>query len=169
MSVTKARGSNRLVAAILLSWMAGIGAESHGAELARGGSEGAQGQAMQISSGQELRISQCKWAKIVINGKTFEEDVVIDRGVVRERKKKPSKKYQSRFGHTPVSVDEEIPWDCEELVIGIGFQSRLPVMREVMAEAARRKVKIMPLPTPKAVEYFRTHQKGRNAIFHLTC
>jgi len=119
--------------------------------------------------GQPLKLEKCKWDSIVINGNTFQKDVVIDKYIVRERKKGPSKKYQTRFGHTPLSPDEEIPWDCEELVVGTGFQSRLPVMNEVKEEAAKRKVRLILLPTPKAVDYFKTHQKGRNAIFHLTC
>ena len=118
---------------------------------------------------QPLKIGDCRWGKIVINGRTFEEDVVISKNAVRERNKKPSKKYAARSGHTPLSLDEEIPWDCQELVVGIGFQSSLPVMDEVKAEALKRKVKLVVLPTPEAVVYFKTHQRGRSAIFHLTC
>jgi hypothetical protein len=47
---------------------------------------------MPRNPGQPLKIGECKWGKIVINGRTFEEDVVIGRGAVRERNKKPSKK-----------------------------------------------------------------------------
>jgi hypothetical protein len=38
--------------------------------------------------------------------------VVIDRGEVRKRKKKPSQKFRDAFGHTPVSIEEQIPWQC---------------------------------------------------------
>ena len=34
---------------------------------------------------------------------------VIDRGRIRKRKKKPSKRFRQQFGHTPVSVEEEMP------------------------------------------------------------
>jgi hypothetical protein len=44
---------------------------------------------------------------------------VIDRGHVRKRSKKPSKKYRDQFGHTPLSMEEEIPWTCRTLVIGV--------------------------------------------------
>jgi hypothetical protein len=43
---------------------------------------------------------------------------VIDRGRIRKRKKKPSKRFRDRFGHTPLSIEEEIPWKCRRLVIG---------------------------------------------------
>ena len=35
---------------------------------------------------------------------------VIDRGRIRKRKKKPSKRFRQQFGHTPVSVEEEMPF-----------------------------------------------------------
>jgi len=66
--------------------------------------------------------------------------VVIDRGKTRKRKKKPSKKFREEFGRTPVSVEEEIPWQCKCLVVGTGRYGSLPVMNEVRLEARRRKV-----------------------------
>ena len=53
---------------------------------------------------------------IEIDGVTYERDVVIDRGRIRKRKKQPSKKFREEFGHTPLSVEEEIPWKCQRLV-----------------------------------------------------
>jgi hypothetical protein len=43
---------------------------------------------------------------------------VIDRGRIRKRKKKPSKRFRDKFGHTPLSIKEEVPWKCRQLVIG---------------------------------------------------
>ena len=62
---------------------------------------------------------------------THEHDVVIEDGEVRKRKKKPSKKYRDEFGHTPVSLDEKIPWRCKRLVIGTGGGG-LPVMDQII-------------------------------------
>ena len=50
------------------------------------------------------------FGSIEVEGRRYEHDIVIDRGVVRKRSKKPSKPYRDRFGHTPLSVAEEIPW-----------------------------------------------------------
>ena len=52
------------------------------------------------------------------NGRTYEHDIVIDRGAVRKRSKKPSKPYRDKFGHTPLSADEELPWGGPRLIIG---------------------------------------------------
>ncbi len=38
--------------------------------------------------------------------------MVIDRGEIRDRKKKPPKKFRNDFGHTPLSIAEDIPWEC---------------------------------------------------------
>jgi hypothetical protein len=55
--------------------------------------------------------------------------VIVDHGRIRKRRKKPSKKFRGNFGHTPLSVQEDIPWDCRHLVIGTGTGA-LPVMDE---------------------------------------
>ena len=69
-------------------------------------------------------------------------DVVINRGEISKRKKKASKQFRDEFGHTPLSVEENIPWKRRQLVIGIGAYGRLPVMQEVRREAERHKIKI---------------------------
>ena len=50
----------------------------------------------------------------------YEHDVVIDRGDVRKRIKKPSKPHRAIYGHTPLSADEDIPWSGSQLIIGTG-------------------------------------------------
>ncbi|HYL12486.1 MAG TPA: hypothetical protein VEV41_05600 [Terriglobales bacterium] len=53
-----------------------------------------------------------------IDDSTYEHEVVIDRGEIRNRKKKPPKKFRDDSGHTPLSIAEDIPWKCRQLVIG---------------------------------------------------
>ena len=115
-----------------------------------------------------MRFEECSFGSIRIDGVTYEYDVVIDRGEVRKRKKKPSKKFRETYGHTPLSLEEEIPWKCERLVIGTGTGA-LPVMAEVKREAKRRKIKLVVLPTAEAIEKLK-HECGQtNAILHVTC
>jgi hypothetical protein len=87
-----------------------------------------------------MRFEAFSFGSIRIDGVTHEHDVVIDHGHVRKRKKKLSKKFRDTFGHTPLSLEEEIPWGCRRLVIGTGAGA-LPVMEEVQHEADRRKVR----------------------------
>jgi hypothetical protein len=95
--------------------------------------------------------------------------VVIDRGKIRKRKKKPSKKFREKFGHTPVSVEEEVPWKCRRLVIGTGRYRSLPVMDEVKREARRRKIDLLILSTDEAMETLVQKSDDTNAILHVTC
>src|SRR6266481_5820503 len=96
------------------------------------------------------------FGRIEIDGVTYERDVVIDRGDVRKRKKKPSKRFREEFGHTPVSVEEKIPWQCRRLIIGTGTGA-LPVMDTVKREAQRRKIVLLVLPTKDAIEALKKH------------
>jgi len=115
-----------------------------------------------------MRFQKFSFGSIRIDGVTHENDVVIDRGDVRKRKKKPSKKFRDEFGHTPVSVEEEIPWKCHRLIIGTGTGA-LPVMKDVKSEAKRRKIVLVVLPTTEAIEELKRQTKETNAILHVTC
>jgi len=105
-----------------------------------------------------------------IDGQRYEHDVVIEGGVIRERKKGPSKAYGERYGHTPLSADEAIPWSAAVLIIGTGVSGQLTVMREVYEEAERRGVKVIAEPTEAACRRFHSVDPGTvAAILHVTC
>jgi len=115
-----------------------------------------------------MRFEKFSFGSIRIDGTTYEHDVVIDRGEVRKRKKKPSKKFREAFGHTPISPREAIPWNCRQLLIGTGAGA-LPVMNEVKKEAERRKIKLVILPTREALRELKQEPAATNAILHVTC
>jgi hypothetical protein len=116
-----------------------------------------------------VRFERFSFGSIRIEGVTYNHDVVIDRGQVRKRKKKASKNFREAFGHTPLSLEEDIPWKCRRLVVGTGTGA-LPVMKEVQAEAKRRKVELLILPTSEAIEILKRPETAKtNAILHLTC
>jgi len=116
-----------------------------------------------------MRIEGFSFGTIRIDGETFDRDVVIDRGAVRLRKKKPSKRFRDEFGHTPLSVEERIPWKCTRLVIGTGAQGALPVMPAVLEEAKRRGVEITTVRTKKAIQLLQSARDATNAVLHITC
>jgi hypothetical protein len=115
-----------------------------------------------------MRFEAFSFGSICIDGVTYDHDVLIDRGQVRKRKKKASKKFCDAFGHTPLSIEEEIPWKCRKMVIGTGTGA-LPVMQEVKTEAGRRKIELLVLPTAEAIEVLKREPERTNAILHLTC
>ena len=110
------------------------------------------------------------FGEVVIDGTRYGHDVIIERGAVRKRKKGPSRRFRDRYGHTPLSAAEYIPWSADRVVIGTGAEGRLPVMDEVRDQAKARGVELIELPTPEAVRLPQSTKRTQvNAIIHVTC
>lgn len=119
-----------------------------------------------------MKIQSFSFGSIRIDGINYEDDVVIDGGVVRKRDKKPSRKFRGEYGHTPLSLEEEIPWNCARLIVGTGVNGKLPVRPEVRREAERRGIEFLAVPTGHAIEELQPDKPGiraTNAILHITC
>jgi len=116
-----------------------------------------------------MRFQRFDFGKIRIDGVDYDYDLVIDHGDIHKRRKKASKRYRDDFGHTPLSLAEEIPWNCRRLVVGTGAEGSLPVMEEVRAEAREREVELVIVPTARAIELLNQSGKRTNAIIHVTC
>jgi len=127
-----------------------------------------QSAARRPSSKTRLEFQAFSFGSIRIDGTTYQHDVVIDRGQVLKRKKKPSKKFRARFGHTPISIDEDIPWKCRRLVIGTGTGA-LPIMEQVEREAQGRNIGLVIQPTAEAIKTLQENPDETNAILHVTC
>lgn len=115
-----------------------------------------------------MHFDRLSFGTLRIDGTTYKHDLVIDRGEIRERKKMLSKRFRDESGHTPLSIEEEIPWKCHRLVIGTGAYGRLPVLKEVEHEAERRHVELVIVPTSEAIRLLE-EEPAANAILHLTC
>jgi hypothetical protein len=116
-----------------------------------------------------MRITHFSFGALDIDGISYERDVVIDRGEIHQRKKKASKKFRETFGHTPLSLEENIPWKCARLVVGTGAYGRLPVMDAVKREAEERGVELIVLPTAEAIKVLQKNPQKTNAVLHVTC
>ena len=114
-------------------------------------------------------IEHFAFGSIRINGVTYSNDVVIEHGEVSKRKKKASRRMRDEFGHTPLSLAENIPWNCRRLVVGTGADGALPVMDDVRREADRRGVALVIVPTERAVEILNGEPGDTNAVLHITC
>jgi hypothetical protein len=115
-----------------------------------------------------VRFEAFRFGSIRIDGVIYKHDVVIDRGEVSKRKKKPSKKFRDQFGHTPLSLAEKIPWKCRRLVVGTG-RGALPVMEDLKREAKRRNIELLILPTIQAIKVLERDAVETNAVLHVTC
>ena len=117
-----------------------------------------------------MKAKLIAFGEIEIDGQRYAHDVVIDGDKIRKRAKKASKAYRETYGHTPLSLGENLPWDGRQLMVGTGRYGRLPVMPEVVQEAERRKVELVIVPTEEACLLL-TDCKDKNihAVLHVTC
>jgi len=113
-----------------------------------------------------------QFGEIEIDGERYDKDVVIDGGRIRKRAKKPSKPYKGEYGHTPLSAKEALPWaeSGGKLIVGTGVHGMLPITPEVRAEAERRGVELVAMPTGEACEQLASgSQTDIHAVLHVTC
>src|SRR5215472_14448800 len=114
-----------------------------------------------------MKARLVKFGEIEVEGKRFRHDVVIDGGKVRKRKKGPSKQFREKFGHTPLSAEEKIPWGGKRPLVGTGAHGALPVMDEVLAEAKRRGIEVIAAPTVEVCQPTGGSEEGQaHAILH---
>jgi hypothetical protein len=103
-----------------------------------------------------MKARLIKFGEIEVEGNRYTHDVVIEGGKVRKRKKGPSKQFREQFGHTPLSVEEEIPWasgSLSETGARNGEESRS-----------------LRAPTLEVCELLEAVKKGQAyAILHCTC
>jgi hypothetical protein len=94
---------------------------------------------------------------------TYTRDVVIDRGRVGKRKKKPSRKFREDFGHTPLSIEEKLPWKCRRLIIGTKLW--IPSCNE----GGQARGTPPTSRVAKAIIELAKQPEDTNAILHVTC
>jgi hypothetical protein len=110
------------------------------------------------------------FGEIDIDGRRYDHDVVIAGGKIRKRAKKASKAHRETYGHTPLSLGENLPWGGRQLIVGTGMYGRLPVLPEVHQEAARRKIELVIAPTEAACRMLADcKDKDVYAVLHVTC
>ena len=117
-----------------------------------------------------MHVDAYEFGRITIDGVVYDHDVVIERGEIRKRKKGPSKPRREEFGHTPLTVEEKIPWSGERLWIGTGASGLLPVTEDLRREARRRRVELLVETTPILIERInRGLPAGTALVLHVTC
>ncbi len=117
-----------------------------------------------------MKARLISFGEIELAGKHYDHDVVIEAGVIHKRSKKPSNPYRDQYGHTPLSILEDIPWGGNKLIVGTGVNGSLPVTDEVYLEAEQRGVEVVALPLEKALEMLRAEKKKEIfAVLHVTC
>ncbi|NJE53985.1 Mth938-like domain-containing protein [Thermococcus sp. 21S9] len=118
-----------------------------------------------------MKLEYPSFGRIVVDGKTYEHDIVVyPSGRVEKRKKWLSKaKHGTSHRLDPDELREYLTEDFEVLIVGTGYYgylSLLPESRELLKDR-----EVYELPTGEAVELFNElHEKKRVlGIFHVTC
>lgn len=124
-------------------------------------------------SGKAARRVEARFpgfGEVEVGGRRYDRDVIVHRGRVSKRDKGPSKALRGRYGHTPLTAAEAIPWDCRTLIVGTGADGALPIDEGVAAEARRRGVELVAVPTAEACRLLsESDPEEVSAILHLTC
>jgi hypothetical protein len=117
-----------------------------------------------------MQLRLVEFGLIEIDGQRYDHDVVVERGRVSRRRKKASRPLRDRYGHTPLSLLEPIPWACRQLIVGTGVDGALPIDEHVIAEAVRRGVELIVVPTDEAcVLLSGAHCHDTAAVLHISC
>lgn len=119
-----------------------------------------------------MRARLIRFGEIEIDGERLLHDVVVDRGSVRRRRKGPSKQMRDGYGHTPLTAAEEIPWGPHgsRLLVGTGADGMLPIADDLRAEADRRGVELVAVPTVEACRLLaETPPAEARAVLHVSC
>ena len=117
-----------------------------------------------------MKAKVIEFGEIEVGGQRYDHDIVIDGGKIKKRKKGASKCFREEYGHTPLSVKENVPWGGKRLIVGTGIYGKLPIMAAVEATAKRRKITLIALPTEQACELLSTLKRADSyAVLHVTC
>ena len=117
-----------------------------------------------------MKMHMQTFGEIEVEGERYDYDLVIERGKIGKRSKKPSKRFRAGYGHTPLSAEEIIPWHGKRLFVGTGMYGKLPIMSELYAAAEEKGIEVVALPTPELCGMLqKLKRKDINAILHVTC
>ena len=117
-----------------------------------------------------MKMRMQTFGEIEVDGERYDYDLVIEQGGIRKRSKKASKAYRARYGHTPLSAEETIPWHGKQLFVGTGMYGKLPIMSELYATAEKKGIEVVARPTPEICGMLQDLKpKDINAILHATC
>jgi len=117
-----------------------------------------------------MRAEVLGFGEIEVDGERYDYDLVIEAGEVKKRTKGVSKRFRDQYGHTPLSAEEDLPWGGKQLIVGTGVYGKLPIMPAVEAEAKRRGIKLVAVPTEQACELLGSVKRRETfAVLHVTC
>ncbi|WP_321419500.1 MTH938/NDUFAF3 family protein [uncultured Methanomethylovorans sp.] len=116
-------------------------------------------------------IDATQFGSMVVEGVTFEKDIVIRLdGDVRKRKKKLSKKVYGT-SHKISLAEAKNVYDkgAEKLIIGSGQQGVVKLSKKADEYFKKKDCDVELLPTPEAIVKWNEAEGKVIGLFHLTC
>ena len=116
-------------------------------------------------------IDSATFGSIVVNGKSYNHDIIISSaGKVSKRKKRLSKQV---FGTSHVISQAEAEYIFEpgtpKLVVGAGHNGMVILSNEADDFFKMNSCEVILLPTPQAADVFNSLKGRFIALFHVTC
>lgn len=114
-----------------------------------------------------MKIEKTGFGWIVVDGKRYDYDILIlADGKILNR-------YEDFQGNNhEFSIEEAkklLNPKPEVIIVGTGQGGVLKVKEETIQFLKKEKVKLIALPTPKAIEIFNKLKELKACLFHLTC
>lgn len=117
-----------------------------------------------------MKVDHFSFGTITLDGKTFKEDIVIinkkGKSKILLRNKEPSRIYKEKFGHTPLTIFENIDLSVDTIIVGTGVYGSLPVTKEFIREAELKNIKLHIFKTDYALNFINTENSC--IILHIT-
>jgi len=118
-----------------------------------------------------MKIDGTAFGEIVIDGKTYDHDVVIRlSGEIIKRKKRLSKRL---YGTSHVLSKDEAKFlfekGCEQIIIGSGQFGNVQLSPEAEAYFAKHDCEVLLKPTAEAIGAFNRSRARKIGLFHVTC
>jgi hypothetical protein len=121
--------------------------------------------------GKKMTIDDTQFGSIMVDGKTYEHDVIIRlSGNVEKRKKKLSKE---KYGTSHIISKDEAKLvyekGCEIVIVGTGQQDNVRLSPEASEYLSKKGCKVVLQPTPEAIHSFNASRARKVGLMHVTC
>src|ERR1039458_2058124 len=118
-----------------------------------------------------MPIDATEFGSITVDGKTYDNDVIIRlSGKVEKRRKRLSKQ---QYGTSHVISKEEAKFvfedGCDLLIVGAGQEGNVRLSPEASAYFDKKRCRVLLQPTPEALRAFNQSREKKIALMHVTC
>ncbi|MCX8194132.1 MAG: MTH938/NDUFAF3 family protein [Candidatus Pacearchaeota archaeon] len=117
-----------------------------------------------------VQITETEFGKIVVEGKTYNHDIMIDaNGVITKRSSVSEKWYGTHHVICTEEIKELLTTKPQVLIIGLGQYKACRLEQGVERECSKYGTKIIAEATPKAIKIFNETEARKAGLFHVTC